>query len=114
VTALTATKTNSTGTRPSTNWILALLTLPGAAAVVSFMYVKILGTAACSGQNCPHMGTGPVGFTLIQYGAPAVAVIAVAMSFFTARRPRGILVPVVAWVLLIAAAAVIAFSFSSV
>jgi hypothetical protein len=57
-------------------------------------------------------GPGELGFTLIQYGAPAVAVVAVALSFFTARRRSGILVPVVAWLLLIAAFVVLVFSFT--
>jgi hypothetical protein len=47
------------------------------------------------------------------YGSPVVAAAAVAMSFFTARRERGILVPVIAWALLIIAAAVLALSFDT-
>jgi hypothetical protein len=93
------------------NWTLVLLAVPGAAAVVILQYVEILGTAACSDGSCPHLGPGPVGFVLVQYGAPAVAVVAVALSFFTARRRRGILVPVCAWVLLAIAAAVVILSF---
>jgi hypothetical protein len=49
---------------------------------------------------------------MIQYGAPIVAVVAVALSFLTARRRGGILVPVVAWLLLIAAFVVLIFSFT--
>jgi hypothetical protein len=95
-----------------TNWILALATIPGAVAVVVFLYMQIMGTAGCNHQPCPRQGPGELGFTLIQYGAPAVAVVAVALSFFTARRRRGFLVPVVAWLLLIAAAVVLVFSFT--
>jgi len=94
------------------NWVLALATVPGAIAVVVFLYMQILGTAGCNKQACPRQGPGELGFTLIQYGAPAVAVIAVVLSFFTARRRRGIVVPAVAWLLLIAAVAVLAFSFT--
>jgi hypothetical protein len=94
------------------NWILALATVPGAVAVVLFLYMQILGSAGCSDQTCPRRGPGELGFTLIQYGAPAVAVVAVALSFFTARRRSGILVPVVAWLLLIAAFVVLVFSFT--
>ena len=95
-----------------TNWILALATIPGAVAVVVFLYMQIMGTAGCNHQPCPRQGPGELGFTLIQYGAPAVAVVAVALSFFTARRRHGFLVPVVAWLLLIAAAVVLVFSFT--
>ena len=95
-----------------TNWVLALATVPGAVAVVLFLYVQIMGTAGCTHQPCPRQGPGELGFTMIQYGAPIVAVVAVALSFFTARRRGGILVPIVAWLLLIAAVVVLAFSFT--
>ena len=94
------------------NWILALATLPGAVAVVVFAYMQVLGTAGCNDQPCSRQGPGELGFTLIEYGAPVVAVVAVALSFFTARRRRGVIVPVVAWLLLIAAFVVLAFSFT--
>jgi hypothetical protein len=94
------------------NWILALATVPGAVAVVLFLYVQILGSAGCSDQTCPRRGPGELGFTLIQYGVPIVAIVAVALSFFTARRRGGILVPVVAWLVLIAAFVVLMFSFT--
>jgi hypothetical protein len=94
------------------NWLLALATVPAAIAVVVFLYMQILGTAGCNHQPCPRQGPGELGFTLIQYGAPAVAVAAVVLSFFTARRRAGILVPAVAWLLLIAAVVVVAFSFT--
>jgi hypothetical protein len=94
------------------NWVLALATIPGAVAVVVFLYMQVLGTAGCNDQPCPRQGPGELGFTLIQYGAPVVAVVAVVLSFFTARSRGGIVVPVVAWLLLIAACAVLAFSFT--
>jgi hypothetical protein len=94
------------------NWVLALATIPGAVAVVVFLYMQILGTAGCNDQACPRRGPGELGFTLIQYGVPIVAVVAVALSFFTARRRGGILVPIVAWLLLIAAFVVLVFSFT--
>jgi hypothetical protein len=68
--------------------------------------------AGCNHQPCPRQCPGEVGFTLIQYGAPIVAMVAVVLSFFTARRRGGILVPVVASLELIAAFAVLAFSFT--
>jgi hypothetical protein len=95
-----------------TNWILAVATVPAAIAVVVFMYLQIMGTAGCNDQPCPRQGPGELGFTLIQYGSPAVAVVAVVLSFFTARRRGGIIVPVVAWLLLITAGVVLVFSFT--
>ncbi len=94
------------------NWVLALATMPAAIAVVACLYVQVLGTAGCNDQPCPRQGPGELGFTVIQYGAPLVAVVAVVLSFFTARHRRGIVVPVVAWLLLIAAVVVLAFSFT--
>ena len=94
------------------NWVLALATVPGAIAVVVYLYMQIMGTAGCNKQPCPRQGPGELGFTLIQYGAPAVAVVAVVLSFFTARRRGGIIVPAVAWLLLITAFVVLAFSFT--
>ena len=94
------------------NWVLALLTVPGAIAVVAFAYLQVLGTAGCNDHPCPRQGPGELGFGLIEYGVPAVAVVAIVLSFFTARRRRGIVVPAVAWLLLIAAAVVLVVSFT--
>jgi hypothetical protein len=96
---------------PKLNWVLALLTLPAAAAVVGYAFLQVMGTAACSDGSCPRLGPGEAGFSLIVYGAPAVAIIAVLLTFFTARKPRGILVPVVAFVLLVVAAIVLFLTF---
>ena len=113
VTAIDQRSTSEVGrTARIVNWVLALATLPGAVVVVAFLYMQVLGTAGCNDQPCPRQGPGELGFTLIQYGAPAVAVVAVVLSFFTARRRGGILVPLVAWVLLLAAFLVLAFSFT--
>ena len=92
------------------NWTLAIASLLGAAAVVIFAYVSVLGTAGCSG-TCPHLGPGEIGFTVIVYGAPIVALAAVAASIVTARRRRGILVPIAAWLLLIAGFVMLAVTF---
>jgi hypothetical protein len=114
---MTAITTNDTehvgGAGRIVNWVLALATLPGAAAAVVFLYMQILGSAGCSDQTCPRQGPNELGFTLIQYGVPAVAVAAVVLSFFTARRRGGILVPVFAWLVIIAAFVVLVFSFTS-
>lgn len=111
---MTSTGTNERVGRTThiTNWVLALLTVPGAIAVVVFAYVQVLGTAGCNDRPCPRQGPGELGFAVIEYGAPIVAVVTIVLSFFTARRRRGIVVPLVAWLLLIAAAVVLAVSFT--
>ncbi|TLH74193.1 hypothetical protein C1S82_12705 [Mycolicibacterium cosmeticum] len=91
------------------NWVLALATIPAAAAVVGFAYMQIMGTAGCSEPDCAHLNT--LGFTLIQYGVPAVAGLAVVASFVTARRRRGVLAPLAAWAVIAAAVLVLIVSF---
>ncbi|MGW0162603.1 hypothetical protein ACWDUN_25115 [Mycobacterium sp. NPDC003323] len=88
------------GGRPKVvlNWALALATILGAAALVILAYGKVMGTAACTTTACEAPSEGL--FTVLLYGPPVVAVAAVALSFFTAKRPRGIVVPIVAWLLL--------------
>jgi len=93
------------------NWALGLSTILGAAAVEVYAYLQVLGTAGCSGKSCPNLGPGEMGYTIIVYGAPVVAVVAVLATFFTARKRRGILVPIVAWALLVIAAVVLAVTF---
>jgi hypothetical protein len=108
----------TTETQPRTkravlNWALALLTIPGAVAVVVFAYLQVLSTAACNGGACSRLGPGEDVFGLIMYGSPVVAAVAIAMSFFTARRERGILVPAIAWALLVIAAVILALTFQT-
>jgi len=50
-------------------------------------------------------------FTVITYGAPALAVLTVVLSFFTARRARGVVLPLISWLLLLVAAAVLELTF---
>jgi hypothetical protein len=97
--------------RAVVNWVLALLTIPGAGAVVLYSYVQVLGTAACTGGGCGHMGPSESVFGLIMYGTPFVAVAAIALSFFTARRARGFVVPAIAWTLLVVAFVILAVTF---
>ncbi|TPG32036.1 hypothetical protein EAH80_21070 [Mycobacterium hodleri] len=93
------------------NWTLALLTVPGAAVVMMLWFGAVMGVAGCSALPCRHEGPGEFLFTVLVYGAPAVAVLTVAMSFFTATRSRGVLVPVAGWALLVADVVVLAISF---
>ena len=98
------TRDDSEASKPSAvlNWTLALATLLGAAAVLIFAYVQVLGSAGCSPQTCPHAGPGEAGFSVIVRGAPVVSIVAIGMSFFTAQRRFGLHVPLAAWAILAA------------
>lgn len=93
------------------NWVLAALLIPGALAVVGYAYLQVLGTARCTSNTCTELGPNETIFGLILYGTPAVAVLAVAVSAFTARRRWGVVVPAFGWALLAAAAVVLATTF---
>jgi len=114
--SMTAPHEHDTATRskPTTvlNWALALGTVLGAIAVEIYAYVRVLGMAACSDEACPNLGPGEVGYSIIVYGAPVVAVIAIALSVVTANRRRGILVPLAAWAILVVFAIVLTVTFS--
>lgn len=98
------------GKRTAVNWILALSTIVGAAIVEAYAFMRVMGTAGCTSRICPE-GPGEPGFTIITYGAPVVAVAAIAASVITARRPRGWVVPAIAWALLIVAFVVLTVTF---
>jgi ABC-type multidrug transport system fused ATPase/permease subunit len=83
------------------NWVLAMLTVLAAAVVMVFALGAVMSTAACSDKQCPNLGPSGIGFGVLFYGAPVVAGLAVAVSFFTARRRWGIVVPVLALAFLI-------------
>jgi hypothetical protein len=101
----------SHGKRTAVNWILAILTAPAALAVVIYAYLQVLGTAGCSSGTCGGVGPSETVFGLVEYGAPVIAVAAVLLSFVTARRRWGIVVPVIALAAIIAAAAVLFTTF---
>ena len=82
------------------NWALAALTVPGAVAVMLFALGSVMSTAACSDKQCPNLGPNGISFDLLFYGPPLVAALTVIVSFFTAQRRWGIVVPVVALALL--------------
>lgn len=83
------------------NWVLALLTVPAAAAVLIFTLGAVMSTAACSDKQCPNLGPNGISFGVLFYGAPVVAALTIVISFFTARRRWGIVVPVIALALLV-------------
>lgn len=95
------------------NWGLALATVPGAALVMLFALGAVMSTDGCSDQSCPNLGHGGINFGVAFYGAPAVAVLVIIISFFTAKRRWGIAVPLCGWALLIADVGLMALSVAS-
>ena len=87
---------------PWVNWGLALTTVPAAAIVMLFALGAVMSTDACSDRNCPNLGRGGIDFGVAFYGAPVVAVVVLAISFFTAKRRGPVGVPLCGWALLVA------------
>jgi hypothetical protein len=84
------------------NWALALLTVLGAGVVMAVAMGAVMSTAACSDKACPNLGPDGISFNTLFYGAPVLAVLTIVVSFFTARRRWGFVVPVSALALMIA------------
>lgn len=97
--------------RTVVNWLFALSTVIGAVVVEGYALLQVMGTAGCSDRICPNQGPGEFLYGLITYGAPVVAVVTIVLAFVTARRPRGWVVPAIAWALLIIAFIVLAVTF---
>ncbi|HEY2449702.1 MAG TPA: hypothetical protein VGI49_12945 [Mycobacterium sp.] len=98
---------------PWVNWGLALATVPGAALVMLFALGAVMSTDNCSERNCPNLGRGGIDFGVAFYGAPAIAVVVIVLTLFTAKRRGGIAVPLCGWALLILDVALMAASVSS-
>ena len=96
--------------RPVVNWMLVVLAALAAVAVVAFAYLQVLATAACTDRAC-RVGPGETVFGLILYGLPVVAVVALLLTFFTAKRRLGFLVWLIAWVAVAASLIVLIASF---
>lgn len=96
-----ASATEATPAQRRIHWIAALLTIIGAAVAEVVAYGLTLGVAGCTDQSCPHLGLANAAYGPVVYGAPIVAVVAIALSFVTARKRWGWVVPAVAWVLII-------------
>ncbi|OCB24809.1 hypothetical protein A5675_24700 [Mycobacterium malmoense] len=94
------------------NWGLALATVPAAAIVMLFALGAVMSTDGCSERSCPNLGHGGIDFGVAFYGAPAVAVVVIVISLFTAKRRGGIAVPLCGWALLIADVVLMAASVS--
>ena len=95
--------------RARVNWVLALLTVPGAAIVMLFALGAVMSTDSCTESRCPHLGTG-IGFDVLFYGPPVVAVLVIIVSVFTAKRRGGVAVPLLGLALLVADVATLAAS----
>jgi hypothetical protein len=93
------------------NWTAAVLALVGSLAVVGFAYLKVLGTAACTDRACGDLGPSETVFGLVLYGTPIVGVVAVLLSFVTAKRSGGFIVPLIAWIVVAAALVVLVTTF---
>ncbi|WP_167097028.1 hypothetical protein [Mycobacterium sp. DL592] len=114
MTASNATETDSGSAhrrRLWVNWLLALSTILGAAAVPLLAMGAVMNTAACGEPDCPK----PTGFVygLLIYTPAVVVVVAILLSFFTAGHRRGFGVPVLAWLVIVVDVAVLVATFSS-
>jgi hypothetical protein len=90
------------------NWGLAFATVPGAAIVMLFALGAVMSPAGCTNRPCPNLGHGGIDFGVAFYGGPAVAFLVIGISFFTAKHPGGLAVPLCGFALLLADVAVIA------
>ena len=97
---------------PWINWGLALATVPAAAIVMLFALGAVMSTDGCTDSGCRNLGRGGIDFGVAFYGAPAVAVVVIVISFFTAKRRGGIAVPLLGWALLVTDVALMAAAVS--
>ena len=88
--------------RPWVNWTLALLTAPASVVVVLFGLGALMSYAACSDRPCRDKGIGGIWLEVLWFGSPVVAAVIIFVSFFTAKRRYGIVVPLCGWALLAA------------
>ncbi|HEX7322975.1 MAG TPA: hypothetical protein VF299_08590 [Mycobacterium sp.] len=93
------------------NWVLTLSTAAAAALVMTYALSGALSVGGCSTAGCPDLGANAPVFNMLFYGAAVVAVAVMLGSFFTARRPAGIILPLSGWALLVADVAALAVTF---
>lgn len=96
--------------RLSVTWVLAILTIPAAMAVFLYGMAAVMSLAGCTDQTCAHKGPNEFWFGILFYGAMVVPVVTIAVSAFTARLRRGIVVPLLALALLATDFAVLALT----
>jgi len=98
---------------PRVNWVPALSTVLGAAMVILSALGAGMSADSCSDRQCPNLARGGIDFGDAFYAAPAVVIFVIGVSFFTARRPGGIVVPMCGWALLVADVAVMTATVAS-
>jgi hypothetical protein len=84
--------------------VSALTAAPAAVLVMNF--------ALNLGSSGPLLHA-PMLFDVLYHGAAVVAGVMIFLSFFTASRPRGFVVPLFGWCLLVADVAILAVMFSA-
>jgi hypothetical protein len=103
--------TDGSPRRAWVTWVLALLTVPAAAAVMIIGIGAAMSVAACSRPQCPDLGPSGLLYGVLLYGAPVVAVLTIALTFMMATRRWGVAVPLGGLALLLADVAVMALLF---
>ncbi|ORX05516.1 hypothetical protein [Mycolicibacillus trivialis] len=95
------------------NWVLAVLTVPGAALVMLIATGAVLSVAACSTTECPELGRNGFLFNVLFYAPVVVSAATILVSFVTAAKRWGIVVPILGWALLVADLAALAVVFNT-
>src|ERR1700733_11461047 len=90
------------------SWSLARLAVVGAAVAVVYFFSAVMSTAGCSAGTCRHAEPNWISPNVVLYAPPVVAALTVVVSFFTARRRWGFVVPVFALAVLIGDVATLA------
>lgn len=81
------------------NWILAVLTVPGALFVMLVGFAAAMGTDRCAYEDCPRQGPPAVVMSLLFFGAPVISLLTLFTSARTARRGWGFVIPLAAFAL---------------
>jgi hypothetical protein len=59
------------------NWILAILTVPGALFVMLVGFAAAMGTDRCAYEDCPRQGPPYLVMTLLFFGAPVISLLTI-------------------------------------
>jgi hypothetical protein len=95
------------------NWILAILTVPGALFVMLVGFAAAMGTDRCAYEDCPRQGPPYLVMTLLFFGAPVISLLTIIASVRTARRGWGFAIPLAAFALFSIDVVVLYLSFKS-
>jgi hypothetical protein len=85
--------------RSVVNWILAVLTVPGALFVMLVGFAAAMGTDRCAYEDCPRQDPPYLVTTLLFFGAPVISLLTIIASARTARRGWGFAIPLAAFAL---------------